>query len=103
MGIQSIVLEHQTHTPMLGGELGDIIISEEDFAGGGSLQTAEQIQRSGFAAAGGTQKTDQFAIGDFKGEIIDGDHILPDIFITAGEFFGQILQYNFHVIPSLVC
>ena len=41
---------------------------------------------------------EQLAIRDFKIKVIHSHHFRGIFFITAGEFFCQILQYNFHVI-----
>ena len=54
VGVEGIVLEHHADTAVLGRKSGDIIFAEKDFALGGFQQTADQIQGSTFATAGGT-------------------------------------------------
>lgn len=54
MGVEGIVLEHHADTAVLGRKSGDIIFAEKDLALGGFQQTADQIQGSTFATAGGT-------------------------------------------------
>ena len=103
VGIQGIVLEHQADAPVLGGQLGDIVLTEEDLARGGLLQAGDHVQRGGLAAAGGAQKADQLAVGDLEGEIIDGNDFLTRLLVPAGEDFCQILQDNFHTkFPSYI-
>ena len=43
VGIQGIVLEHQSHSPVLRGQIGHIVLPEKDFSGGWLLQAAEKI------------------------------------------------------------
>ena len=57
VGIQCIVLEHQAHAPLLGSQFRDLLVAEEDLAGGGLLQAGEHVQRGALAAAGGAQQT----------------------------------------------
>ena len=40
-----------------GGQLRDLLVAEEDLAGGGLLQAGEHVQRGALAAAGGAQQT----------------------------------------------
>ena len=72
MGIESIVLKHKTDTSVFRRKVGDIIITEKDFSGGGLLQAANQVQRGARSAAGGPKQTYQFTVGNFKIEIVDG-------------------------------
>ena len=76
MGVQSIILEHQTNTALLRRHLGDIIVAEENLAAGGRQEAGEQIQHSGLAAAGGTEKTNELAIRNFKGKVIYRNNII---------------------------
>ena len=69
---------------------------------GGLLQTADHIQGRTFTTAGGSQKTDQLAIRDFEGEIVNSNDFFSNLLIAAGEDFCQVLQYYFHTesLPS---
>ena len=99
VGIQGVVLEHQPDAALFSGKLGHIVLAEENFAGGGLLQTADHVQRGAFAAAGGPQQTDQLAVGNFKIEVVDGDHLFAGFFVAAGKDFRQVLKNDFHGRP----
>ena len=96
MRIERVVLKDKTDAAVLGSNIGDIVIAEEDSAGSGLEQTADQIQCCGFAAAGRTEKTDQLAVWDFLGEIGHGDDIVFLLFAAVREGFGNVIKYNFH-------
>ena len=96
VGVQGIILEHQPHAPVFRGQVGNVVVSKEDTAGGGLLQSGEQVQRGGLAAARGAQQTQQHAVGNLKGEIVYGDNVGGLLFAAAGELFRQILQGDFH-------
>ena len=96
MGIQGVILEHQPHAPVLRRQVGDVVVAEEDTAGGRLLQSGEQVQRGGLAAARRAEQTQQHAVGDLKGEVVHGDHVGGLLFVAAGELFRQILQRYFH-------
>ena len=96
MGIQSIVLEHQTHAATLGGQLGDVVLSEEYFTLGGAEQSADEIERGALAASGGTQQAYKLAVGYFKRKIVYSHNVCLTLFASCGEFFRYVLQYNFH-------
>lgn len=54
-----------------GGEVGAV---EEDPAGGGAVEAAEEVEEGGFAGTGGADKCDTFAAADGEVEITeDGD------------------------------
>ena len=97
MGVQGVVLEHQTNAAVLGGQLGDVVITEEDLTARGLLKSADHVQSGGLTAARGAQKSDQLTVGDLKGEVVDRHHLLARFLVTGGEDLGEILQYNFHV------
>ena len=100
MGIQGIVLEHQANAAILRRQAGHIIIPKEDLSGGGCLQTADQIQGGGFAAARGAQQANELPIRDLKAEVVDGDHVARLLLAPLGEHLGQLLQSDFHMHPS---
>ena len=99
VGIQGVILEHQPDAALFSGKLGHIVLTEENFAGGRLLQPADHIQRGAFAAAGGPQQTDQLAVGNFKIEVVDGDHLFAGFFVAAGKDFRQFFKNDFHGRP----
>ena len=99
MRIEGVILKHQTHAAVFGRQTGHVVLAEEDVPAGGGLQTADQVERGALAAAGGAQQADQLPVGDLEGEIADGDDFLA-LLAAAGELLGQMLQYDFHNIPS---
>ena len=99
MRVQGIVLKNQTHSPMLRGQIGDIIFPKENPSAGGFQQTGEKIQCGGFSAARGAQQGNELPVGDLQGEIVDGYHVLRLFFVPAGEFFCQMLQDDIHGNP----
>ena len=103
MGVERIVLEYQSDSPVLRRQIRHIVLSEENLAAGRLQQTTDQVQGSALAAAGGSQKADQLAVRDFKVEVIDGNHFAAVLFVPAGEFLCQVPQYYFHSVPPNVC
>ena len=101
VGIQGVVLEHQAHPPLFRGQRGDVLLPKENFTGGGLLQPGDHVKGGAFAAARGAQQTHQLAVGDFKGEMVNGNGVRPALF-PAGENLGQILQQDFHGLSSLL-
>ena len=95
MRVQRIVLEHQTHTAVFGRKVGHVVLAEENPALRGRLQAADQVERGALSAAGRPEQADELPVGDFKSEIVDGDHVLA-LFAAAGKPLGQMIQYNFH-------
>ena len=95
MGIQGIILEHQSHTPLLRRHIRHILIAKEDTALGGRQQARDQVQRRTLAAAGGAQQADELAVGDFKIKIVHrNDRGIA--LASAGKLLGQILKHYFH-------
>ena len=98
--IERIALENEAHAALFRRQRGHIVIPKEDFAAGRLLQAAEKIERRALAAAGRTEQTDQLSIRDFKGKVLDRHDVLTDALAAAGKLLGQILQYDFHAVPS---
>lgn len=55
-----------------GVEFGEILAGDMDGAGGGAVESGEEIEESRLAGTGGTEQGQEFAGGDFEGEVIDG-------------------------------
>lgn len=100
--VERIVLEYDAHAALLGGQIGNIVLAEENLAGGGLQKTADQIERGGFAAARGAEQADQLAVRDFEGEVVDCGDFLRAGFGVAGKLLRQVIQYDFHVHPFLL-
>ena len=66
MGIQGVILEHQPHAPVLRRQVGDVVVAEEDTAGGRLLQSGEQVQRGGLAAARRANEGGDGVFGDVE-------------------------------------
>ena len=54
------------------------------------LQSADHIKGGTLAAAGGPKQANQSAVGNFKIEIIDGDHFFIGFLVAAGEDLGHV-------------
>ena len=102
VGIQGIVLKHQADAAVFGRKIGHVVVTEENPAGGGLLQTADQVQRGALAAAGRAQQADETSVRNLKAEITDGGDRVT-LFISTWKLLGQMVQYNFHrgVIPPV--
>ena len=100
VGIQGVVLEHQPHPPLLGRELGHVLVAEENPATGGGLQAGNHIQCGALAAARGAQQANELAIRNFIGKIIHRHGVRPAL-LPGREYFGEILQNDFHCLSPL--
>jgi hypothetical protein len=97
MGVQGIVLEYQTDTAVLGRQLGDVILTEEDLSSAGLLQAADHVKRRTLTASGGTEQTDELTVRDLEGKIIDRNNFSALLLVSRGEDLGEILQNDFHI------
>ena len=91
MGIKRIVLKHQTDPPVLRRQVCNIIAAEKNPAAAGLDQSADQIQRSAFPAAGRPQQTDQLPIRNLKSKIIHRNNIPTILPVPARKFLRQVL------------
>src|SRR6516225_1221563 len=74
----------------------DRLALDNRFAGGRALEAAEDVENGRLAAAGGSDKTDEFAVGD--GEVDAIEHADRLAAARAGECHGQVAQdYCGHV------
>ena len=101
MRIKGIVLKYHADTPKLRRQIGNIILTEKNSAGGGIFQTAEQVQRGALPASGGPQKGDQLSVRYLAGKIVYGGHIIPVLPAPARKRLRQVLQYYFHLLNSI--
>ena len=100
MRIQGITLEYHADPAVFRRQIRHILIPEKDPPPGRLLQTADHVQRRGLAAAGRTQKADQFPVRYFKIKIIDRDDFPADFLILVWVDLGQMLKNNFHGASS---
>ncbi len=89
--IKGIVLEYEADAAVLRRYVGDVVLPEIDASLGRRLETADEVKRCGFAAAGRTEQSDQLAVGDFKCQIARCDNVFLDLFVPVREPFGQML------------
>ena len=91
MGIKGVVLEYQADPTVLCGKIRYVLVSEEDFSGGGGLQSADHVKGRALAAAGGPQQSHQLPIRDLVSKVVHGDHLAALLFVSVGESLGQVL------------
>ena len=101
MGVQGVILKYQSHAPVFRGQVGHIVVTEKDPAGGGLLQAADHVQGGALAAARGAQQADELSVGDLKGKVVDGNY-LAALLPPGGEDLGQVFQLDFHSIAPFV-
>ena len=79
MGEQSVALEHHGDAPLVGGDLGNIPLTDKHAAAGGVLKAGDHPQRGGFAAAGRAQQRHHLAVLDVQGDVVHSHEILAGI------------------------
>jgi hypothetical protein len=67
------------------GEPGEADAVDGDMAGGGGVESADEVEEGGLAGAGGSDEGDHFALGDGEGDAGEGDD-----FALAVEFLGEV-------------
>ncbi len=75
MGPEGVALEHHAKLAAVGRELGDVFFVEEDAAGVGLAEAGDGAEEGGFAAAGGAEEEEDFAGGDAKVEVVEGEGV----------------------------
>ena len=94
MGIQSVVLENHGDVAILGSDVIDQLVANEQFAFGNFFQTGDHAQGGGLTAARGADQNDEFLVLDVQAEIANGRD-------AAGINLVNVLQrYACHVINS---
>ncbi len=101
MRIEGIILEDQTDAALLGRQCGHVVVAEIDFAGGRRFKAADEIERGALAAAGGAEQADELPVRDLEGHVVYGDDLALILFVEAGKFLGEVLQYDFHTAYHL--
>ena len=64
--VQRVVLENHGDVAVLGRNVGDIAVADEDAAGVDVFQACEHAQGGGLATAGRTDQNEEFPVGDFQ-------------------------------------
>jgi hypothetical protein len=55
-----------------GGERGDVLAEGENGAGGGAVESGNEIKEGGFAGAGRAEEGEEFVLRDGEGDFVDG-------------------------------
>ena len=72
MRVEGVVLEDHSDVAILRGNVGDVLIADEDATTVDVLQAREHAQGGGLAAAGGADQDEEFAVGDVEAQLVDG-------------------------------
>ncbi len=94
MGKQRVSLENRVDLALMGGDVGNVLPVDIHFSGRRRLETGDQPQHRGFAAARGTEKRQKFAVSNIKVDAFER--------FLAVEVLRQINQINqmlSHVLP----
>ena len=71
-----VVLEHHADVALAGVHIVDALLVEEDVAALNGVEACDHTEKSGLAAAGGTQQGEQLTISDLQIQVRD-DRIIP--------------------------
>ena len=80
---QRVALEHRVHLALVGAGGRDVVLAEEDLAGGGLLQPGDHPQGGGLAAAGRAEESEERAARHQEVEAGDSDEIVE----VAGQLY----------------
>src|SRR5699024_6531293 len=69
--VERIVLEHHGDVAFGGGHDGDVVFIKCHGAFGGQFQAGQHAQGGGFAAAGGANEDEEFAVLDVQVDVFD--------------------------------
>ncbi len=90
--IERVILENHRDVPVFGRHVVHAAAIDGNLPAADLLQAGQHPQGGGFAASGGTDQHDEFAVTHLKIEVADGGHLLSSV---AGEDFIYILEDNF--------
>jgi len=68
--VERVVLEDHGNIPVLGGDVVDDGVADDEVACGDFLQPRDHAQRRGFSAARRTDQNDEFLVGDLQVDIV---------------------------------
>ncbi len=72
MRIERVVLEHHGDVAVLGRDIGDVAVPDEDAAARDGLQPGEHAQGRGLAASRRTDEDEELTLGNFEIDGVDG-------------------------------
>lgn len=84
MRVEGVVLEHHRDVPVLGLDVGDVAVTDQDAAGVDVLQAGEHPQRGGLTATGGADEHEKLAVGDVQVEFVHRGAFLPRVDACSG-------------------
>ena len=70
VGIEGVGLEHHGDVPVLGGDVVDQPVADEDVPGGDLLQARHHAQGGGLAAARGAHQDQELLVLDLDGQVV---------------------------------
>ncbi len=70
--IERVVLEDHGDVAVLGGQVGDVAVTDEDLAAVDLFEAGEHPQRGGLATSRGADEDEELAVGDVDVELVDG-------------------------------
>src|SRR6185295_175293 len=74
---QGVGLEYHRDAALRRGQAGDVAAADEHAAGADVLQSGDQPERGGFAAARGAEQHDEPARGRLEADVVHGARRLP--------------------------
>jgi hypothetical protein len=70
--IERVVLEDHGHVAVLGGQVRDVAVTDEDLAAVDLFEAGEHAQRGGLAASGGADEDEELPVCNVDVELVDG-------------------------------
>ena len=77
--VERVVLEHHRHVPVLGGQVGDVLVVDEDAPVIDLFEAREHAQGGGFAASGGANQNQELAVGDVEVQGVHGGLVIARV------------------------
>ena len=90
------LMEHDTHTPVGGREIGDVLAVLADGAGGGLQQADQNSQNGGLATAGGAQNGEELSVLNIEADPVQSPLAVEHHF----QFFDD--EFLIHLIYTSV-
>ena len=86
VGEDGVALEHHADVALVGGHVVDDLVAEGDGAALDGVEARDHAKQRGFAAAGGSEQSEELAVFDVGGQIRDDD--------VFTEFFDYMVNGN---------
>ena len=90
VGVEGVTLEDHGNVAVLGGQVVDHPLADEDGPGGHLFEPRDHAQGGRLAAAAGPHQHEELLVLDGQREVVDGDH-LAEAFGDAVEGHGRHL------------